>query len=316
MPVRVPPTLLALAALLGGCLGGSTGDGVTQPTPGATDERAPWWEVGEWWTITFEQEGRAPRTVELVNFGNNTFGDPPHFWLGTRDRQEALDQVFFEVNPFLGRIHWESLAPHEKGMHSQLYAFPLRDGAEWDTGILFGQEEIRVAARGEAGGAFEVSGQNRDGARASYDYEPDIRWFKHLEITQDGQLVIRATTTGHGVDAKGTFYFLRGRDYLDSDGGSTGDEEAFTVKDEGATSIAFLLNVQASGLGPVSAAAIEFVAPSGEVWHRETLASGATTDKVVEVSKAPPPGAWKIRYVGTVTGTILVRGVIEYKATI
>jgi hypothetical protein len=101
-------------------------------------------------------------------------------------------------------------------------------------------------------------------------------------------------------------------DYLDSKGGSTGAEESFTVKEEGATSIAFLLDVQAQG--PV--AAVEFVDPTGQVFHREALPLGQTADKVVEVSKKPPAGEWKLRYVGTVSGTILVRGIIEYKATL
>ncbi|MFA5862513.1 MAG: hypothetical protein WDA16_12545 [Candidatus Thermoplasmatota archaeon] len=310
--MRVLPLTVLVVLTLAGCTGGPTGNGATKPTTDAAAVvDAPWWEVGEAWTLSFETETRAQRTTTLVNFANNTFGDPPHFWLGVSDRSEALDHVFFNTNPFLGRIHWGILAPHEQGMHSVLYAFPLRDGASWNTGLIFGQKDVSVDARAEAGGAFEISGSDGDDVRASYDYEPTVRWFKHIEITKAGSTILRATNIDHKENTHGTFYFLRGRDYIDSKGGTTGSEQPFKVKDEGATSIAFLMNIQTQGTS-----AIEFIDPSGTVWHRETLPLGGAADKVVEVPKAPPAGDWKLRFIGSVAGDIKVRGIIEYKATI
>ena len=298
--------------LLSGCLGGDApAPGPDEPAPIAI--QAPWWTIGERWTIEFEQRGAPARRIEMVNFANNTFNDPAHFWLGVADRQEALDHVFFENNPFLGRIHWEILAPHEKGMHSAMYQWPLQDGEGWTSPILFGHEDLSVEAARRQDGTYAVSGESRaDGARFAYDYDPQTRWFRELAITDEaGATELRARVVEHAEGAQGTYYFLRGRDYLDADGGTTGQEEPFQVKDEGATSIAFLMNVQTSG-----PSALEFVDPSGRVVHRETLALGGTADKVVEVKERPAPGEWKLRYVGSVSGTILVRGVIEYKATI
>lgn len=307
--------VVLLAILLSGC---------TQPlaTPddkeveGAPAElEAPWWSHGESWTIEFEQAGRPARTTTLVNFANNTFNDPEHFWLGVADRQEALDHVFFDNNPFLGRIHWQILAPHEKGMHSAMYQWPLKEGASWTSPILFGKEDLLVTATRGNAGTFTVAGQARaDGTTFEYDYDPEVRWFRNLEIVEPtGTTALRASVTDHADSgAKGTFYFLRGRDYLDADGGQTGESEPFEVKEEGATSIAFLLDVRTT----TPAAAIEFVSPAGEVVHRETLPLGGASDKVVEIPGHPPAGDWTLRYVGTVTGTILVRGIIEYRATL
>ena len=312
--MRTLGAVLALALVSVGCLGGGT-PGEEEDRPQAVAPlQAPWWSIGDSWTIRFEQAGQPPRTSTLVNFANNTFNDPPHFWLGVRDRQEALDHVFFESNPFLGRIHWENLAPHEKGMHSAMYDWPLVDGHRWTSPILFGKEDLAVEATRKEDGTFAIAGEARkDGADFAYDYDPGTKWFRTLDITEpDGTTRLRATVEDHQPGQKGTYHFLRGRDYLDSEGGTTGAEEAFTVKEEGATSIAFLLDVQAQG--PV--AAIEFVDPSGQVFHRETLPLGQTADKVVEVPKKPPAGEWKLRVVGTVSGTILVRGIIEYKASL
>lgn len=273
---------------------------------------APWWELGESWTMEIEQPGRPTRTTTLVNFANDTFGDPAHFWLGVRDRNEALSHVFFDDDPFLGRIHWELLAPHEKGMHAAMYDWPLEDGRSWTSPLLLGKEDLVVTARARPDGTFAITGEARaDGASFEYDHDPATRWFRHLTIREaDGSLRLRADVIAHGTGEQGTFWFLRGRDYLDSKGGRTGEEQTFTVKEEGATSIAFLLDVRAAG--PL--AAIEFVDPSGAVFHRETLPLGATSDKIVEVTKAPPPGSWKLRFVGEVTGEIRVRGIVEYSA--
>ncbi|HVM44854.1 MAG TPA: hypothetical protein VM582_02870 [Candidatus Thermoplasmatota archaeon] len=304
--------LLALAAVLlaAGCLGANEGPAAPTPARELALE-APWWNIGESWTIRFTQGGSGTRTTTLVNFANNTFGDPPHFWLGTADRQEALDHVFYDNNPFLGRIHWVLLAPHEKGMHSTMYEWPLKDGATWTSPILFGHNDILVSASARPDGSFAIKGQARaDGAPLEYDYDPAVRWFRQLKIDEGRKL--SAEVTDHKESgARGTYYFLRGRDYLDAAGGSTGDERPFTVRDEGATSIAFRLDVRTSG-----PAALEFVDPSGAAVHREALPLGGAANKVVEVKQPPAPGEWKMRYVGTVQGSVLVRGIIEYKATI
>lgn len=304
--------LVAALALLAGCSTPPAGDeGRDEPEVLSLD--APWWEIGDAWTLTFELAGRPARTTTLVNFANDSFGDPPHFWLGVADRDEALEHVFFETNPFLGRIHWEILAPHEKGMHSAMYDWPLRDGHRWTSPILLGKEDLAVEATRRADGTFAIEGEARkDGSRFAYDYDPAVEWFRELAITgPDGRVLLQARVDERTTGERGTFHFLRGRDYLDAKGGSTGMTESFTVKEEGATSIAFLLDIVTTG-----PSALEFVDPTGAVFHRETLPLGGTSDKVVEVGKRPPPGDWTLRYVGSVSGDIKVRGILAYEATI
>lgn len=311
------PLVLALAllvpALMAGCADDAPGNAaVTTPRGEPASVDAPWWNIGESWTIRYTRGGEPARVTTLAVFANNTLGDPSHFWLGTANRQEALDHVFFDDNMFLGRIHWGYLAPHENGRHSDMYSWPLTHGKEFAAHAF--DRDWSVTATQRIDGTFDIRGSSPDGSRIEYGYDPQLRWFDTLVVKDhNAETVIAAEVTDHRESgAKGTFYFLRGRDYLDSDGGNAGDEEAFTVVDEGATSIAFLLDDIQTNL----AANIEFVNPAGEVYHRETIRAGETRDKVVEVPRAPAPGEWKIRYLGSVQGTILVRGIIEYKATL
>jgi len=309
--MRVPATLL-LVMLLAGCAGpGNTGEPGDDAPPGLD---APWWNLGESWTIAFEQAGQPRRTTTLVNFANNTFGDPDHFWLGTSSRQEALTHVFFDDNPFLGRIHWEILSPHEKGMHSAMYAWPLDEGTTWTSPLLFGREDVLATASRDADGRISVQAEARaDGSQLTYDYDPELRWFRQLVVTDaDGATALRASVTDHkDSGARGTYVFLRGRDCEGAlDGGRTGESDACTMPPDG-QSLAFLLDVTTSG-----PSAVEFVAPNGTAVHRETLALGGTADKIVEIQAPATGGEWRVRYVGSVTGSITVRGIIEYKATL
>lgn len=310
MRVTLALAALLLAGALAGCTGGGGDKAPTVAAPAEPTALAPWWQVGEGWTIAFEREGQRDRVTTLVMFANNTFGDPPHFWLGVPDRDEAMSHVFFDDNIFLGRIHWEYLAPHERGRHSDMYSWPLTDGKVFDA-HAFDRDWSNVVATARADGGFDIEGDSDLGARISYDYDPETRWFSRLEVVdEDGNVELTAGVTGHATGNHGTFYFLRGRDFLDADGGTTGQEEPFEVGEKVA-SIAFLLDVTA---GPGSR--VEFLAPDGTVFHSENLLTGGTSDKIVEIPREPPQGAWKLRYIGSVTGEIKVRGILEYKATI
>lgn len=315
---------MVLALAVAGCFGSDTPaatpaadaevPAAEEPSPAPAPVRtfAPWWNIGESWTVTYQVGEQPERSVTLVNFANDTFGDPEHFWLGVADRDIALENALFRSVPFLGRIHWDALAPHEHGRHSVMYSWPLEDGATWSGGV-FGEEwhELRATLREDGG--FDIRGVGLDGATIRYDYDPETRWFRTLALTAgDGSNILRADVVAHALEgASGAHHFLRPRDYLDHAGGAPGDEVTFTVAEEGATSIVFHVDGEATG-----PAALLFLDPEGMPAHHVAVPAGGPHQETVEVEGSPTPGEWTLQYVGTFSGDVIVRGIVEYKATL
>lgn len=262
--------------------------------------------------MRFKQADEPERTVTLVNFMNNSPSDPEHFWLGVSERDLALENALDRTIPFLGRIHWEMLAPHERGMHSIMYVWPLEDGRTWG-GNVFGHEWHQLSATARPDGAFDIRGVGEGSARITYDYVPSMRWFSTLRIVDgDGSTRFAADVIDHADGgATGTFHFLRGRPYLESGGGSLGSEVNFEVRDEGLTSLVLRFDVQSAGPG-----AIVVHDPSGEIVHREAVLPGAGYRAQVELDGVPAPGDWTLRYLGDFSGSVTAHGIIEYNATL
>ncbi len=305
--------VLVASAALAGCAGGPAGSGGSGgSTPASTTvpaAEAPWWTVGEWWDLDLSRAGAAAKSYRLVNMWNDS--SSAHFWLGLRDRALAVDHALFDTNPFLGRIHWNILAPHEKGMHAVMYDFPLSEGDAWSGDLLEGSWEFRATADGARPGALRVSGRGSDGSSIAFDYDPGVRWFTSLEIRDArGASALKAIVRDHGTGEKGTFWFERGRDYYAGPEIRSGThEEPFTVDDDGLESLALTYKLRSS-----SPLELQVVDPSGTVRHREPVSPLGGND-VRRQTEIPDPvrGNWKIRFVttGAIDGEIVIAGLLE-----
>jgi hypothetical protein len=314
--------VLLLLALLAGSLAGCTtpagpGPGRPPPPPQALEAAAPWWDVGDSYTVRLERAGAQPTTWRMVNFWNDT--DTAHFWLGVSDRQQAMDMALFDTNPFLGRIHHAILTPHERGMHASMYNFPLSDGKRW-TGFFFDRNwsfEVRERSLGTVVGpdqGFEVEGRSRDGGheRIVYDYSPKLRWFNKLEeFDGSGARILLAEVTDHQKGATGTFVFLRGVDFHQGPQLAGTHEESFRIQEE-VSSLAFYVRARATG--PVE---IQLLDPSGAVRQRASAPTGGEATLFREVSPVQQ-GEWRIRYVatGAIQGEVSATGLIETSRTL
>lgn len=315
---------IAIALALSGCAQNYTappGDGGSS----GAEVQAPWWPVGAWWEIEMKRGQEAVQRFRLVNFWNDSASS--HFWLGVQDRDgcatkcgfggSALDHALHDNNPLLGRIHWGLLTPHEKGIHANgMYAFPAKVGDEREGALAFGREWKVLVKAGERAGTLLFEGQAPDGAKMRYDYDPAKMWFTFLEIkAPDGSVELRVEVKDHGLGQKGTYWFLRGRDYkLLTNVGTNGTrEEPFQTKEEEIPLKTLALEIRGQATGPMQ---IQIRDTQNMVRHEENL----LTSPAHTVKEIPNPtvGTWKIVLTGggTFHGTIEVVGILEYGKTL
>lgn len=316
--VAVHPRLLLAAALLATALAGCTQPPAPPPPPPDEPYRAaaPWWQVGDAYTVRVERAGQAPTTYRMVNFWNDT--ETQHFWLGVADRRQALDHALFDTNPFLGRVHHNILTPHEKGMHAAMYQFPLEDGKAW-SGFFFGRNwafrvgEARFATPLGQDRGFLVEGSATDGSghRIAYTYSPKLRWFHDLEERDaSGATLLQARVVAFERGATGTYHFLRGRDFYKGPSLGGTHDERFEVQEE-VDALAFYVRARAQG--PLE---VQLLDPQGQVRERSTATGGEA--RLLEEVRPVAMGSWRVRYVatGAIEGTVLATGLIEYARTI
>lgn len=304
--------LLAILALAG-CTGDPPASNGDDGPTGPVTHEAPWWPVGDYWVLDLQRADGSTETFRLVNFWNDSATS--HFWLGVSDRGQALDMALHDDNPFLGRIHWNLLTPHERGIHAHgMYTFPVRVGDQFG-GIAF-DREWSIDAKEGSGGRLLFTGTSSDRDTIEYDYDPESEWFTYLEIKdRNGARVLRADIQEHGSGESGTFYFLRGRDYATIEDPAGGPhEETFEVKQEEIPhdSLAFEVVGTVSG-GPLTMTLHD---PDGTLRHNEVLPVGAVR-RVVEVD-APKVGTWTVRFagLGSLDGTVDLTGILSYSSTL
>lgn len=317
VPIAMRWLLAALVVLpaLAGCTTTPPGPGPSAPPapPQALVAEAPWWALGDAYTVRIEKPGAAATTWRMVNMWNDTETD--HFWLGVADRAQALDMALFDTNPFMGRIHHHILTPHERGMHAAMYSFPLEDGKRWN-GFYYGRnwsflaEEAQLDTPLGRDRGFAITAEDRDGAghRLTLDYSPRLKWLTSMrEVDRSGQPVLTLTVTAYERGATGTYTFLRGLDFYRGPSGLAGThEEKFKVSEQ-ADGLAFY--VKATAQGPLE---IQLVDPAGQVRKRVAAATGGQATFFDEVG-APTQGEWKVRYVttSTVQGQVFVIGLLD-----
>lgn len=313
MNARRSLVLLLLALVAAGCTGGGDdADGDGGP-PAPQTGLAPWWAVGEHWTVDIERPDGSKETFKLVNFWNDS--DTSHFWLGVADRAQALDMAIHDDMPLLGRIHWNILTPHERGIHAHgMYTFPVDVGEQFG-GLAFGREWSIDVTNGTQPGQFLFEGISTDRATIRYDFLPANGWFSFVEVEdRSGARQLRLDVTDHGHGAKGQHFFLRGRDYhtLEDPGGA--GEQTFEVAKEEIAHKSLAVELLGDASGPLT---VTFLDAKGALKHTEPLTSGKV-QKLVEIPGPIEVGTWTIRYAGTGTlaGTIEVVGILEYTRTI
>lgn len=184
-------------------------------TPGPDTPAAPWVQ-GAYWTYRLTV-GSSSQSSTLVYYDDADFinGQPAHYLVGTSTRAEALDHAFYSTNPMLGRIHRSLYSPHERGVHADMFHFPLCAGSTWTTNFYGKTFDLTATPQtipipsGQDPLGFSITGTANDGASLRLFYSPQVKWFSDLELHRtdgpDVRMLLEATGTGR----TGRYEFLR-----------------------------------------------------------------------------------------------------------
>lgn len=311
--------VLLVAVGLAGCTQtpgpGTDGDGPTDPRV----MTLPVWELGEWWTFEIQVPGFDDETVRMVYaWDKDNYMETrgwKHMMLGG-PRDHAVFHAVFDINPFLGRIHSDVLSPHEDGLHSSIFDFPLEPpGETWEekpNQVFFGKSRSfestyseSVPAPGGSTAGYEIVATADDGSTVTYNYVPDVKWFTRMEVTDaNGDRVVKLTLQDHGFDAAEKAYFVRPRvlKTIDRDVDTGFDQqETFNVYQGGDYGdFEYLaIGIRVSPQGDVGNVDISISDPDGTERRSVSVQSDqGTTERLIEIMPASgnsvKPGDWTV----------------------
>lgn len=304
--------VVLLSATLAGCAGPAPdGDGGSDADPRAME--LPVWELGEWWRFRLDVPGFETQTVRITYaWDKDDYMDTrgwKHMMLGG-PRDHAVFHAIFDINPFLGRIHSDVLSPHEDGLHSTIFDFPLEPpGETWEEApeqVFFGKQRSFESTFSESVPSpdgptegYEIVATADDGSTVTYNYVPEVKWFTEMHVTDgDGDPVVDIQVLDHGFDSKDKAYFVRPRvlKTIDRDV-STGldQQETFRVNSpsdyEGGDVYGrfeyLAVGVRVRPQGDVGRVDLSISDPDGtERWSGTVQSDQGTTEEVVRIDTA------------------------------
>lgn len=181
---------IVLTLLLAGCVGdASTGTSSASLEPGdvvadATVSEAlldpgsvPRWNVGDAWSITSHGFGEE-NSVLVV-----TAATSDAYTLSTTSEQAASFDAIFDVS-YIGQIRSGDLAGSQQGAPILYYSWPLAEGKTWTT--TWDGLAVTLTATADPAGGFLIVGTADGTDYVHYDYDPELKWWSHLEFVREG----------------------------------------------------------------------------------------------------------------------------------
>lgn len=295
--------VLALPALLAGCLGGSSEEPevqasdvdvkdvlpVTPEDAAAAVAEAPAWALGDAWSIV--SGSGASDTSE--SFLVVTKAEADSYFLSTTNAGTAAYDAMEDVS-YLGRIRASDLAGVQDGQPVQFFSFPLTDGKSWST--TWDGLPVTLTARyaptlqTSAGihSGFVIEGAVDGEKYVTYDYVPMLKWWSHLSFASGyGMKVVRTLSNWSGEYAVAEAGTL-----VDAPvGGTTPPFTALTVA-EGQT----FLDVTLTGRASANARSFGLVKPDGTPYNAPSIFLAMMEEPVSETVRVdePAPGEWRV----------------------
>ena len=200
--------LLFLGTTISGCLGDSFSNN--------TDDIAissPNWIKSDFWEYSVKTSNLELSTTMVVSIDN----DATDYYVGTGTLEDAKRHAVLNHNPALGRVQMSDFAVYENNEPQKLIDFPLKISKSWSFS-LYGENEFVASVIEIENGLAEISAVSDSGARISYIFSQEARWFSYFEFTNaNGEAILSMELANYGTGFTGNAYFCRGGDLYDKE---------------------------------------------------------------------------------------------------
>ena len=200
--------LLFLGTTISGCLG----DGFSN----SMDDigiSSPSWIKSDFWEYSVKTSNLEISTTMVVSIDN----DATDYYVGAGSLEDAKRHAVLNHNPALGRVQMSDFAVYENNEPQKLIDFPLKTSKSWSFS-LYGENEFIASVLEIENGLAEISAVSDSGARISYIFSQEARWFSYFEFTSaNGETILSMELANYGTGFTGNAYFCRGGDLYDKE---------------------------------------------------------------------------------------------------
>ena len=200
--------LLFLGTTISGCLGDSFSNN--------TDDIAissPNWIKSDFWEYSVKTSNLELSTTMVVSIDN----DATDYYVGTGTLEDAKRHAVLNHNPALGRVQMSDFAVYENNEPQKIIDFPLKVSKSWSFS-LYGENDFVASVIEIEKGLAEISAVSDSGARISYIFSQEARWFSYFEFTNaNGETILSMELANYGTGFTGNAYFCRGGDLYDKE---------------------------------------------------------------------------------------------------
>tara|TARA_B100000686_G_scaffold306617_1_gene346170 strand:- start:180 stop:1091 length:912 start_codon:yes stop_codon:yes gene_type:complete len=200
--------MLFLGTTISGCLGDSFSNN--------TDDisiSSPIWAKSDFWEYSVKTSNLEISTTMVVSIDN----DATDYYIGTGSLEDAKRHAVLNHNPALGRVQMSDFSVYENNEPQKIIDFPLKTSKSWSF-ALYGENEFVASVIEIEKGLAEISAVSDSGARISYIFSQEARWFSYFEFTNaNGETILSMELANYGTGFTGNAYFCRGGDLYDKE---------------------------------------------------------------------------------------------------
>ena len=205
-------TLCIIMLFLGTTISGCLGDSFSNNTDDISIS-SPTWAKSDFWEYSVKTSNLEISTTMVVSIDN----DATDYYIGTGSLEDAKRHAVLNHNPALGRVQMSDFSVYENNEPQKIIDFPLKTSKSWSF-ALYGENEFVASVIEIEKGLAEISAVSDSGARISYIFSQEARWFSYFEFTNaNGETILSMELANYGTGFTGNAYFCRGGDLYDKE---------------------------------------------------------------------------------------------------